>query len=207
MPTQERDSFSEQIEPHYDRLFRLAYRLTGSRSDAEDLLQDVMIQLYEQRDAMAAVTDLSPWLSRVLYNRFVDIHRARQRRPLTLVGDDDQSLAVTGEADPAAMASAGENAARLQRALARLSEDHRVLVLMHDAEGYTLAEIAAITDAPVGTLKSRLSRARARLRELLWDLSDTAVRDADAPAAQQTAAQQTAAKSMEPFSAPRRVGR
>lgn len=202
MPTQERDSFSKQIEPHFDRLFRLAYRLTGSRADAEDLLQDVMIQLYEQREALEAVTDLSPWLSRVLYNRFVDNHRARQRRPLTLVGDDEDALGVTDTADPAAMASAGENVARLQRALARLSEDHRVLVLMHDAEGYTLAEIAAITDTPVGTLKSRLSRARARIRELLWDVSEVP----DATAAQPASARQAAVKKMEPFSAPRRVG-
>jgi RNA polymerase sigma factor (sigma-70 family) len=202
MPTQERDSFSKQIEPHFDRLFRLAYRLTGSRSDAEDLLQDVMIQLYEQREALAAVTDLSPWLSRVLYNRFVDNHRARQRRPLTLVGDDEDALGVTDTTDPAAMASAGENAARLERALARLSDDHRVLVLMHDAEGYTLAEIADITDTPVGTLKSRLSRARARIRELLWDVSEAP----DAAAAQPASAQQAAVKKMEPFSAPRRVG-
>ncbi|MEJ2087480.1 MAG: RNA polymerase sigma factor [Gammaproteobacteria bacterium] len=202
MPTQERDSFSKQIEPHFDRLFRLAYRLTGSRSDAEDLLQDVMIQLYEQRDALAAVTDLSPWLSRVLYTRFVDNHRARQRRPLTLVGDDEDALGVTDTTDPAAMASAGENAARLERALARLSDDHRVLVLMHDAEGYTLAEIADITDTPVGTLKSRLSRARARIRELLWDVSEAP----DAAAAQPASAQQAAVKKMEPFSAPRRVG-
>jgi RNA polymerase sigma-70 factor (ECF subfamily) len=165
-----------------------------------------MCHLYEQREVLGTVSDLAPWLSRVLYHRFVDGDRARQRRPLTLVGDDNAALDraaaledVNAEDDPATLAGAREDAERLQRALARLREHHRILVLMHDAEGYTLTEIEAMTDIPVGTLKSRLSRARARLREFLWDSSDLP--------GQSPNSQETVQKKMEPFSSSQRVGR
>jgi len=192
--------FAALVKPHFDGLFRLAYRLTGTRSDAEDLLQDVMIRLYEQPDALDTVADLKPWLSRVLYNRFVDTRRAQQRRPLSLVGDSATDLEqvqdpngdLENASNPELLGEAAERRQRLEHAMARLSEDHRLLLLMHDAEGYTLKEIEALTEIPVGTLKSRLSRARSRLREFLWDLPEN-----DAPARP---------KKMEPFFDDRRVG-
>ena len=184
-------TFSRLVEPHFDRLFRLAYRLTGSRSDAEDLLQDVLTRLFEQRHKLEQIKDLKPWLTRVLYNRFVDGTRSARRRPLTLVGDtaEVEKIAPSAEAadraDPALQNETARRAARLEKALNQLNKDQRTLVLMHDAEGYTLPEIASLTDTPTGTLKSRLSRARAKLRELLWDLQEK--------------------KKMEPFSSQRRV--
>ena len=190
--------FTRLVEPHFDRLFRLAYRLTGTRNDAEDLLQDVLTRLYEQRQALPEVKELKPWLSRVLYNRFIDTTRATQRRPLTLVGDGAAAEQIAAEqaavaqngpdgADPATLDRAARRTARLEQALSQLSRDHRTLVLMHDAEGYTLPEIADLTGTPTGTLKSRLSRARARLRDLLRDL------------------QESPEKKMEPFTHERRV--
>lgn len=209
MPTGEQDGeadFARLIEPHFDRLYRLAYRLTGAKANAEDLLQDVLTRLYEQRAGLARIEDLKPWLSRVLYNRFVDTDRGAKRRPLTLVGDVTELEAglTTDEADPAALTAAAQNARRLEQSLGRLSEDQRALLLMHDAEGYTLREIEAMTGTPSGTLKSRLSRARARLRELLWDLPEAQ------QASRQTVADGATAdgtkKKMEPFSRDRRVG-
>ena len=168
--------FQQLIEPHFDRLFRLAVRLTGTRADAEDLVQETLTRLYpqfaENADSLAAISDLGPYLSRVLYNRFVDEHRARKRRPLTLVGDNNELDQADPCADPAQHTEADSHSARLHQALARLSEEHRQLVLLHDAEGYSLKELEAITGITTGTLKSRLSRARARLRDLLWDLDE-----------------------------------
>ena len=184
--------FQKLVEPHFDRLFRLAGRLTGTRTDAEDLVQETLTRLFADADSLAAVVDLGPYLSRVLYNRFVDEHRARQRRPLTLVGDDDEKFEQPDEAaDPAGLSEADGQSARLGRALARLSDEHRQLVLLHDAEGYTLRELEALTGTKIGTLKSRLSRARARLRELLWDMDDRSEADSG--------------KKKEPFSSDRRV--
>lgn len=165
--------FQQLVEPHFDRLFRLAIRLTGSRADAEDLVQETLTRLYKDADGLAAIADPGPYLSRVLYNRFVDEHRARKRRPLTLVGDNDDLDQADPSADPARHSEADSQSARLHQALSRLSEEHRQLVLLHDAEGYTLKELEAITGITTGTLKSRLSRARARLRDLLWDLDES----------------------------------
>lgn len=185
------ENFSRLIEPHFDRLFRLAVRLTGSRADAEDLVQETLTRLYADLTALDAVADHGSYLSRVLYNRFVDGHRARKRRPLTLVGDVDELDQPDDSADPARLDDAERRALRLQRALARLSDEHRTLVLLHDAEGYTLRELEEMTGTPIGTLKSRLSRARARLRDLLWDLK---------------APENQSEKNREPFSSGRRVG-
>ena len=108
----------------------------------------------------------------MLYNRFVDQYRAAKRRPLTLVADGKQLEQPDPAADPAAHSEADSQSQRLSKALARLSEEHRQLVLLHDAEGYSLKELEAMTGTTIGTLKSRLSRARARLRDLLWDLDE-----------------------------------
>lgn len=191
--------FTRLIEPHFDRLFRFAYRLTGSRSEAEDLLQDVLTRLYEQRTALDAVDDLKPWLSTVLYNRFVDLSRSAKRRPLKLLGDTQVELPEpeSDSDDPMVLTAATEYAERLDRALAQLSDKHRLVVLMHDAEGYSLREIAAVTDVPTGTLKSRLSRARTRLRELLGNLEPP----------QRAGPRHANEKKMEPFPGGRRADR
>ncbi|MEM8765896.1 MAG: RNA polymerase sigma factor [Pseudomonadota bacterium] len=197
--------FSKLIEPQFDRLFRLAQRLTGNRADAEDLLQETLTRLYADVDALDHVEDPAPYLRRVLYNRFVDQHRARARRPLILVDDDSllDRVAPESEANPDTLDAAARRQERLLRALARLSETHRVLVLLHDAEGYTLRELEAMTGTPTGTLKSRLSRARARLRELLWeDRDDQALTGAEDDADNTTT---TARKEREPFGPSRRA--
>src|SRR5262245_14231916 len=68
-------AFERLMRPHLRRLHRLAYRLTGSAADAEDLLQDVLIRLFERANELSSIADLSPWTSRVLYNRYVDSRR------------------------------------------------------------------------------------------------------------------------------------
>jgi RNA polymerase sigma-70 factor (ECF subfamily) len=198
--------FTARIGPHFERLYRLAYRLTGNRTDAEDLLQDVMVRLYEQRHTLDAITDLKPWLSRVLYNRFVDGHRAEGRRRLVIVGGDASlpEPTVPG-ADGETLAAAGQRLERLDAGLQCLSREQQEIVLLHDAEGYTLAEVSVMTGTPVGTLKSRLSRARARLRELL--------RDGSTPSGPLPADRKPGngnsedGKKMEPFSAGHRAER
>ena len=169
-------SFENLIRGHLDRLYRLAYRLTGIGADAEDLLQDVLIKLYRRRDELTSIADLSPWLARVLYNQFVD-QRRRYRRQRMLSVDvagpvnapDALDAFPSGEPGPEASAGSAFDISRLEAAMQQLSEAHREVVLLHDAEGYPLEEIHKITAVPVGTLKSRLHRARARLRELLAD--------------------------------------
>jgi RNA polymerase sigma factor (sigma-70 family) len=160
--------FDALLGPHLGRLYRLAQRLTGSVADAEDLLQEVLLKLYERRRELSSIKVLAPWLCRVLYNQFLDDARQRKRQRLKLatIGDGARE-----EARDPHHVSAPEGRLfafeEVHAALARLSVEHRTVLLMHDAEGYKLSEIQEITDVPVGTLKSRLHRARRRLREIL----------------------------------------
>ncbi len=164
-------TFERLLRPHLDRLYRFAYRLTGSKAEAEDLFQDVLIKLFGKLDDLVEIEEPGPWISRVLYNHFIDNRRrfARQR----LISVDEGQLppggmdSVPGGDCPEHDAERLDNIIRLDKALAELSEKHRLVVLLHDTEGYKLKEIQEITGDPVGTLKSRLHRARARLRELL----------------------------------------
>jgi RNA polymerase sigma-70 factor (ECF subfamily) len=162
--------FSALLGPHMDRLYRLAYRLTGNAADAQDLLQDVLIKLYERERELSSIETLAPWLCRVLYNQFVDDARNQKRRRLKLITlGADQHPEHSDEADAFTVSDGRRqfDISALRNAIASLSIEHRTVLLMHDAEGYKLEEIQQITGVPVGTIKSRLHRGRARLRELL----------------------------------------
>ena len=162
-------SFDALLRPHLDRLYRFAYRLCGKKSEAEDLFQDVLAKVFARLDDLVEIEEPGPWLSRVMYNHFIDGKRRYARQRLVSVeelpGDGIES--VPGGFDPVQDAERIANIMQLEKALERLSDDHRLVVLLHDTEGYKIEEIHKITGDPVGTIKSRLHRARARLREIL----------------------------------------
>ena len=137
-------SFDTLIRPHLDRLYRLSFRLAGSKPEAEDLFQGVLTKIFRRRFA-------------------------RQR--LVVVAEDQLASknieSLPGKLDPARDAEQRDNITQLDAALNALSDEHRLVVMLHDCEGYKLLEIQELTGTPVGTLKSRLHRARARLREIL----------------------------------------
>jgi RNA polymerase sigma-70 factor (ECF subfamily) len=157
------------LQVHLGRLRRLALVLTGNPDDAEDLVQDVVVKLCGRPHEVAGVRDLSTWLNRVLYNQFIDDRRRRERQPLQLVGTADElDAAMPGEsAEPMLEALCKDRDQRLGNALSALNPEQRMVLLLHDSQGYRLTEINQLTDIPLGTLKSRLHRARSRVRELL----------------------------------------
>ena len=163
--------FAAWVQPHFNTLYRLAYRLTANVHDAEDLFQDVLVKLYARFDELEEVREPGPWLNKVLYHHFVDDRRRYARQPLSLVdpeGDIESCKGVEpGESTPEQDLASNQQQHRLKRALRQLSEEHREVVLLHDSEGYSLPELEAMTGVPIGTLKSRLHRARTRLRQLL----------------------------------------
>ena len=163
--------FTAFVRPHLERLYRFAYRLTGHREDAQDLVQDVLLKAYAQADRIAGIEVPLTWLSRVLYNRFIDNQRRYSARRLRLVTHDvlsgDPDLAAGNEQSPEAQAASEFTIRRLESALAQLSDDHRLIISLHDVEGYTLTEVAEITGISLGTLKSRRHRARQRLQNIL----------------------------------------
>jgi len=164
-------SFEDLVGPHIDHLYRLAYRFTGNREDAEDLVQDLLVKLYGRNKELHDIEKLSPWLARVLYRLFIDKTRQAGRSVLSAV-DDDAALDDQRVAD-AATESAVEGVftrEKIQQAISCLNEDQRALLALHDIEGYTLIELVDVLDAPLGTLKSRLNRTRAKLRQELADM-------------------------------------
>ena len=167
----QRASFDALIKPHLDRLYRLSFRLAGNKAEAEDLFQDVLTKIFPRLGELIEIEEPGSWLCRVMYNHFIDNSRRYARQRLVSVSEDrlpGKSLEeLPGNLDPVADAERLDNIMRLQRAFSELSEDHRLVVLLHDSEGYKLTEIQEVTGTPVGTLKSRLHRARARLREIL----------------------------------------
>jgi len=168
------EAFAALLQPHFPKLYSLAYRLSGTQADAEDLVQDVLLKLYERRTELSSIRDLAPWLGRVLYNQFIDNKRRYNRQPLTLVGSATDLDAIPGaddrasqRDDPSRLSSRAQERNVLSHALAKLSEEQRLVLLMHDVEGYKLTELQQLTGIASGTLKSRLHRARARLKNLL----------------------------------------
>jgi len=164
-------SFEGLVRPHLDRLYRFAFRLAGAKPEAEDLFQDVLAKVYARLDDLADIKEPGAWMCRVMYNHFIDNRRRFARQRLVAVSEAElpgQDLAaLPGDEDPAADVEREDNIMQLDDALSRLSDEHRLVVMLHDCEGYKLKEIQEITGDPVGTLKSRLHRARARLREFL----------------------------------------
>ncbi len=165
--------FESIVRPHMLRLYRVAYRLTGNGSDAEDLVQDVLVKLYPKAETLHGIEKLGPWLAKVLYRTFLDQQRRKKRSPLNLVAQvknkDLDLLDIIASKDPG---PAEENERqdvnqRLQNAINSLNPDQRHLCLLYYVEGYTLVELEEILDTPMGTLKSRIHRARSHLRNVM----------------------------------------
>jgi RNA polymerase sigma factor (sigma-70 family) len=171
------DEFDRLLRPLIPLLYRQAFRWTAARDQAEDLVQDLLVKIYPRLDELAALDDVQPWALRVMYRIFVDQHRRATNSPVRpaheLPAHGQGELENPWEHAPDESPQPPEQLERelLGRRLAAawrvLGDDHRVVIAMHDIEGYRLEELAAMLETPVGTLKSRLHRARARLRELL----------------------------------------
>jgi len=163
--------FNQLLRPHMERLYRLAFRLAGNKAEAEDLFQDVLTKVFIRLDDLIDIDEPGSWVCRVMYNHFVDNRRKYARQRLIMVEEGrlpgESVDLLPGEDDPVGEAEREDNIIRLEAALAELSDEHRLVVLLHDTEGYKLEEIQSFTGDPIGTIKSRLHRARARLRELL----------------------------------------
>ncbi len=161
--------FEDLVRPHLNKLYKLAYRFTGQRDDAEDLVQDLLLKIYPRLQEMQKIDKLSHWLSRVLYHLFIDQVRRQQRSPIGPMNDEEAiyETHASPTAGPSEIANSEITLQQINTAIQKLSEDHRTLIILHDVEGYSLQEINDMTGIATGTIKSRLSRARSNLRETL----------------------------------------
>lgn len=168
-------SFEELLAPHVEPLYRLAFRFCGSQHEAEELVQDLLVKLYPKYKELMQIEKLRPWLARALRNHFIDQLRQQQRSPIEYGIDPNNEhnleevpeSQVCHDSDPYRQLARTQLQGQILAAMESLNEEQKSLIMMHDMESYTLAEIAEILDTPIGTLKSRLHRSRARLREIL----------------------------------------
>ena len=146
----------------------MAYRLTGNDADAQDLVQEVLLRVRRGLETYRPGS-LEGWLSRITTNAFLDDVRRRQRRPTVALPDDADRILVDAASDPDAVVASTSLPADVQSALLALPEDFRVAVVLCDVVGLQYDEIAADLGIPIGTVRSRIHRGRAQLREVLDD--------------------------------------
>lgn len=174
----EKQRFMALLRPHIDLMYRMAWRWTGSEADAEDIVQDVLIRLADRVEEMEAVEKLRPWLIRVVYRRYVDVYRSRRASPVSTLSSFREQEEPEGEEggmellfrqhpDERDDIHAMELQQTLQTAMETLDDDQRTVILLHDAEGYTAAEVAEMLDESPGTIKSRLHRARKKIKKFI----------------------------------------
>jgi len=156
--------FTREVEPLRDVLFRGAKRLTRSSADAEDLLQDTLLHAYAGFHTFKGGTNLQAWLFRILYNRWVSAYRSKQSRPAEVPVDDiaERDLTHGASAEAEVLDTLPDN--EIKAAMDALPESFRAAVYYADVQGYTYQEAAAILGIPHGTVMSRASRGRRRLR-------------------------------------------
>jgi RNA polymerase sigma-70 factor, ECF subfamily len=171
------DAFGVLFARHRDRLWAVALRTTGNPDDAADALQDGMIAAFRRAGSFRGEAAVTTWLHRVVVNACLDrIRAAKVRRADALPDDLDShrdrgSLATSTPVDPADSALVDERRQQVLTALAQLPADQRAALVLVDMEGYPVAEVAVMLDCAVGTVKSRCSRGRAWLAELLQVLA------------------------------------
>lgn len=163
--------FERQIRPHLETLHRYASRLTGNIADAEDLVQDLLLSLYRKNINLDTLDNPATWLVKSLYHQFIDFTRKQARNPSIPNRESMQDLLDTlpdtnGHAEQWAEQVALQR--QIRTALSALNPEQRALVVFHDMEGLTLSELETILGTPLGTLKSRLHRARQALRAQLF---------------------------------------
>ena len=167
------EAFGLLFARHRDRLWAVALRTMGNPEDAADGLQDGLIAAYRRAGSFRGEAAVTTWLHRVVVNACLDrIRAAKVRRTHVLPDDlDDRhdrgSLATSVPEDPADAVVDDDRRRQVLAALATLPHEQRAALVLVDMEGYPVAEVAEMLDCAVGTIKSRCSRGRARLADLL----------------------------------------
>ena len=159
-------TWDEIVEQHSDRVYRLAYRLTGNRPDAEDLTQEVFVRVFRSLDSYTPGT-FEGWLHRITTNLFLDQARRRQRIRFDALSDERADRLSSPMPAPDAAYADRTFDDDVERALATLPPDFRAAVVLCDVEGLSYEEIAGILGAKLGTVRSRIHRGRAMLRAAL----------------------------------------
>jgi RNA polymerase sigma-70 factor (ECF subfamily) len=174
------DAFGVLVERYQDRLYPTALRLTGAVEDALDLLQETFLRAFLKLKGFHGDSSFYTWVYRIMVNLALTGRRRRlpRRFKTGLVGDAPDSSEAS---DPGSHLDRAEREALVQRALDRLAVDHRVVVVMKEFDGLRYEEIASALGVPLGTVRSRLHRARCELKSMLRGEFEESDRPSPAP--------------------------
>lgn len=175
----DRERFEAQVGEHLAGLFRAALRLTRNRTNAEDLLQDTFLRAWRSFHTFQQGTNVRAWLYRILMNAYIDSYRKTSHEPEIVDQEDVDEFYLYSKAhesdefrrlgNPEDVLLTNLMDANVVGALDSLPETYRSVVLLSDVEGFSYKEIAEILNVPIGTVMSRLHRARRQLQVKLWE--------------------------------------
>ena len=180
MQTEKDKIFEVEMMPHVDALYMYAYNsFVRNTNDAQDLVQETMLKAYKAIDSYEIGTNAKAWLFKILYNTFINHYRKKSKRPNQVDFEKIENLnndesteftnVVTIDAEVFGMMLGDEVAT----AMASLSDQARTVILLSDIGDFKYEEIAALLDIPIGTVRSRLFRARNTLKEILKDYAQS----------------------------------
>lgn len=172
----DRHLFASLVQEHERYLYNIAYRLCGSREEAEDLVQDALVRAYRAFRSFKPGTSFKSWLYRIVSNLYVDTLRKRSKfreesldEPVYYEDSEFTKMVPDQSTDPSQMVEEKAFVGEVQKALDRLPVEYRLAVILCDVEGFTYEEIADIMDCSIGTVRSRIHRGRKALRNYLHD--------------------------------------
>jgi RNA polymerase sigma-70 factor (ECF subfamily) len=168
------EEFEKLVKANRDALYRIAYRLTGNRDDAEDLLLEALTEAWESFNHFQKGTEFVRWVATIMTHTFLDWQRKNSHYEFVSLDEpseeDEEPLELPDETDdPEKLVLRREFWRAAKRALDELPPEFRTVVVLVDMEGLSYEEAAKILNCPIGTVRSRLHRARTILREKLKD--------------------------------------
>ena len=172
------EAFGALVQRYQDRLYPTILRLVGSAEDAKDVLQDTFLRAFEKLDQFQGDSSFYTWVYRIAVNLALSGHRRHRVRSMLRyrgerpVSRGEDPADESADADPTSSLERAEREQIVEAALDQLCPDHRAVVVLKDFDGRRYEEISAILDIPVGTVRSRLHRARCELRDRLRSLVD-----------------------------------
>jgi len=169
-------AFEELVKMYQDRIYALSYQLTGNHADAEDLAQNTFIKAYRALPKFRNEADFGTWLHRIAVN--LSINEKRKRRPDVSLDNPVQTrdgemprMVASDTESPEEAYENKEFSGMVRRALKELSVEHRAVLVLREMQGYSYDEIAVMLDCSLGTVKSRINRARQTLKKEITRLA------------------------------------
>ncbi|WP_162341732.1 MULTISPECIES: sigma-70 family RNA polymerase sigma factor [Cyclobacterium] len=177
--------FDHEFMPHIDSMYNFAYRLTFDEDDAKDLVQDTYLKAYRFINSFEQGTNAKAWLFRILKNSFINEYRKKSKQPSKVDYQEVETYYNSDNVDYSMTSDLRVDAVKdmlgdeISNALNSLAVDFRTVIILCDLEGFTYEEMAKILDIPIGTVRSRLHRARNLLKDKLRSYAENMGYDTD----------------------------